>query len=194
MTMLERGENMGLRSDIKTIKLKDPAARSTLSILLTYNGMHAVWTYRFTHLLWKMKLKLLARIIANISRIFTGVEIHPAARIGKNFFIDHGTGVVIGETTQIGDNVLIYHQVTLGGTGNETGEKRHPSICDNVMIAAGAKILGNIHVGNNAKIGANAVVLKDVPAGATAVGMPARFIFNGEVTEENCSLTKKANS
>jgi serine O-acetyltransferase len=182
---------MGLISDIKTIKYKDPAAGSTLSILLTYNGMHAVWTYRVAHVLWKMKLKLLAKILSSTSRIFTGVEIHPGATIGKNFFIDHGNGVVIGETAMIGENVLMYHQVTLGGTGNDTGMRRHPSVCDNVMIAAGAKILGNIHIGTNAKIGANAVVLKDVPANATAVGIPARIIFNGEVTEENCSLKKK---
>lgn len=182
---------MGIRSDVKTIKIKDPAAGSTLSILLTYNGMHAVWAYRVSHLIWKMRLKIVAKIIASMARIFTGVEIHPGATIGKNLFIDHGQGVVIGETAVIGNNVLIYHQVTLGGTGNQKEGRRHPSICDNVMIAAGAKILGNIHVGTNAKIGANAVVLKDVPANATAVGIPARFIFNGDVTEEDCSLLKK---
>ena len=179
---------MGLRSDIKTIKRRDPAAGSTLSILLTYNGMHAVWTYRITHVLWKMKLKLLAKMLASTSRVFTGVEIHPAATIGKNFFIDHGNGVVIGETAEIGNNVLMYHQVTLGGTGNDTSERRHPSICDNVMIAAGAKILGGIHIGTNAKVGANAVVLQNVPANATAVGIPARIIYNGDVNDENCSL------
>ena len=182
---------MGIRSDIKTIKLKDPAARSTLGILLTYNGMHAVWAYRVSHVLWKLRLKIIAKIVSSWARVFTGVEIHPAAQIGKNLFIDHGVGVVIGETSRIGDNVLIYHQVTLGGTGNEKGEKRHPSVCDNVMIAAGAKILGNIHIGTNAKVGANAVVLKDVPANATAVGVPARIILNGNVTEEDCSLVKK---
>ena len=182
---------MGIRSDIKTIKRKDPAAGSSLSILLTYNGMHAVWVYRVAHVLWKMKLKIVAKILSSTARVFTGVEIHPAAQIGKNFFIDHGVGVVIGETSRIGDNVLMYHQVTLGGTGNEKGKIRHPSVCDNAMIAAGAKILGNIHIGTNAKVGANAVVLQDVPDNATAVGVPARIIFNGEVTEENCSLVKK---
>lgn len=182
---------MGLRSDIRVIKKRDPAAKSTISILLTYNGMHAVWMYRIAHFFWKIKLKLVAKIISSIARIFTGVEIHPAATIGKNFFIDHGVGVVIGETAEIGNNVLMYHQVTLGGTGNETGTRRHPSVCDNVMIAAGAKILGNIHIGTNAKVGANAVVLKDVPANATAVGVPARIIFNGDVTIENCSLSGK---
>jgi len=182
---------MGIRSDIKTIKRKDPAARGSFSIFFTYTGMHAVWMYRITHFLWKIKLKFIAKFISSLTRVFTGVEIHPAATIGKNFFIDHGNGVVIGETAEIGNNVLIYHQVTLGGTGNDNSERRHPSICDNVMIAAGAKILGGIHIGTNAKVGANAVVLKDVPANATAVGIPARIIYNGDVTLENCSLKSK---
>jgi len=186
-----RGEIMSIRSDIKAVKRRDPAARSSLEILLTYSGMHAVWHYRVAHVLWKMKLKLIAKIYSNITKFFTGVEIHPAATIGKNFVIDHGYGVVIGETAEIGNNVLIYHQVTLGGTGNDTGERRHPSICDNVMIAAGAKILGGIHVGTNAKVGANAVVLKDVPMNSTAVGIPARNISNGDVNLENCSLMNK---
>ena len=183
---------MGFFSDIKTVKAKDPASKSTIGIILTHNGMHAVWLYRLSRLFWVIHLKLIAKIIANINRFLTGVEIHPGARIGKNFMIDHGNGIVIGETSIIGNNVLIYHQVTLGGTGNERGTKRHPSICDNVMIAAGAKVLGDIHIGTNAKIGANAVVLKDVPANATAVGMPARLIFNGDVTTENCSLKNKS--
>lgn len=185
---------MGLISDIKTVKLKDPAAKSALGIILTHNGMHAVWIYRFSRLFWKLRLRIIAKIISNFNRFITGVEIHPGARIGKNFMIDHGTGTVIGETSVIGENVLIYHQVTLGGTGNEKGTKRHPSVCDNVMIAAGAKVLGDIHIGTNAKIGANAVVLKDVPANATAVGIPARFIFNGDVNDENCSLISKSTS
>lgn len=182
---------MGIRSDIKTLKRKDPAARHTLDILLTHSGLHAVWYYRIAHFFWTIKLKMIARIISNIARFFTGVEIHPAAQIGKNFIIDHGTGVVIGETTRIGDNVLLYHGVTLGGTGNSSGTKRHPSICDDVMIAAGAKILGDIFIGKGAKVGANAVVLKDVPAGATAVGMPARIIQGETLTEEDCSLIAK---
>ncbi|MCK5387717.1 MAG: serine O-acetyltransferase [Candidatus Izimaplasma sp.] len=184
---------MGIRSDIIAIKRRDPAARHALEIILTYNGMHAVWTYRVTHLLWKMHLKLLARYLSNVARLFTGVDIHPGATIGKNLVIDHGSGVVIGETTVIGRNVLIYHQVTLGGTGNDSSSKRHPTICDCVMIAAGAKILGNIKIGTMAKVGANAVVLTDVPPGATAVGMPARIIKNGNVTIENCSLIVKEN-
>lgn len=184
---------MGIRSDIKAIKRRDPAARYALEIILTYNGMHAVWIYRITHVLWKMHLKLLARILANTARFLTGVDIHPAAQIGKNLVIDHGFGVVIGETVVIGRDVLIYHQVTLGGTGNDSSSKRHPTICDCVMIATGAKILGDVKIGAMAKIGANAVVLKDVPPGATAVGMPARIIYNGDVTIENCSLSKKEN-
>lgn len=182
---------MGMINDIKTLKKKDPAARHALDIILTHNGLHAVWNYRVAHFFWKIKLKMIARIISNIGRLFTGVEIHPAAQIGKNFIIDHGSGVVIGETTVIGSNVLIYHGVTLGGTGNESHTKRHPSLCDNVMIAAGAKILGNIQIGYGAKVGANAVVLKDVPPYATAVGMPARIIEGKKLSEEECSLVSK---
>ncbi|MBU1020234.1 MAG: serine O-acetyltransferase [Firmicutes bacterium] len=182
---------MGMISDIKTVKRKDPAARNALEIILTSNGMHAVWSYRVAHVLWKLKLKLLARMLSGFTRFLTGVEIHPGAQIGKNFMIDHGTGTVIGETTVIGNDVLIYHQVTLGGTGNATGKKRHPSICDGVMIAAGAKILGDIRIGSKAKIGANSVVLKDVPSSSTAVGMPARIILNEQITEEDCSLANK---
>lgn len=182
---------MGMISDIKTLKQKDPAARHVLDILFTHNGLHAVWNYRVAHFFWKIKLKLIARIISNIGRMFTGVEIHPAAQIGRNFIIDHGSGIVIGETSVVGDNVLIYHGVTLGGTGNDSSSKRHPSVCDNVMIAAGAKILGNIKIGFGAKVGANAVVLKDVPPYATAVGMPARIIEGTKVSEDECSLVKK---
>ena len=182
---------MGLISDIKTIKRKDPAARHWLEIMLTYSGMHAVWMYRITHVLWILRLKLLAKILSNLTRFFTGVEIHPAAKIGKNFVIDHGTGVVIGETAVIADDVLIYHGVTLGGTGNEKGEKRHPTICTGAMIAAGAKILGNIKVGAFAKVGANAVVLRDVPDFSTAVGIPARIIPNEKSSDLVCSLAFK---
>ncbi|MCF7924949.1 MAG: serine O-acetyltransferase [Candidatus Izimaplasma sp.] len=182
---------MGMISDIKTLKRKDPAARHTLEILLSHGGLHAVWYYRIAHVLWKLKLKTMARMMSNFARFLTGVEIHPAAKIGKNFIIDHGSGVVIGETAVVGSNVLIYHQVTLGGTGNDSDHKRHPSICDDVMIAAGAKILGNIRVGIGAKIGANSVVLKDVPPYATAVGMPARIIEGKKLTEDECSLADK---
>lgn len=182
---------MGIIKDIKTIKEKDPAARHALEILLTSQGLHAIWMYRIAHFLWKIKLKMIARILSGLARFLTGIEIHPAATIGKRFMIDHGTGVVIGETTMIGDDVLIYHQVTLGGTGNDSCTKRHPSICDHVMIAAGAKVLGNIKVGFGAKIGANAVVLKDVPPYTTAVGLPARFIQNEVLSKDECSLTNK---
>ena len=182
---------MGLISDIKTVKRKDPAARHGLEIVLTHSGMHAVWLYRIAHFFWRIKLKLLARMISVFTRFLTGVEIHPAATIGKNFVIDHGTGVVIGETVEIGDDVLIYHGVTLGGTGNDSGVKRHPSICTGAMIAAGAKILGNIKVGSYSKIGANAVVLTDVPDYSTAVGIPARIIPNEHVTGAVCSLKNK---
>jgi serine O-acetyltransferase len=182
---------MGIIRDIKTIKEKDPAARHILEILLTSQGLHAIWIYRIAHFFWIMKLKLIARILSGFARFLTGIEIHPGATIGKRFMIDHGSGVVIGETTVIGNDVLIYHQVTLGGTGNDSGAKRHPSICDHVMIAAGAKVLGNIKVGLGSRIGANAVVLKDVPPYSTAVGLPARFIQNEVLSGEDCSLANK---
>ena len=182
---------MGVISDIKTIKRKDPAARHALEIILTYNGMHAIWVYRVAHRLWRLRLKLIARLLSAFARLFTGVEIHPAAFIGKNVVIDHGTGVVIGETAMIADDVLIYHGVTLGGTGNERGEKRHPTICTGAMIAAGAKILGDIKVGMYAKVGANAVVLRDIPDFSTAVGMPARIIPNEKSSGAVCSLHTK---
>jgi serine O-acetyltransferase len=182
---------MGLISDIRTIKRKDPAARHFLEVLLTYNGMHAVWLYRLTHILWILRLKLISRFLAGIGRLLTGVEIHPAAKLGRNVVIDHGIGVVIGETSIIADDVLIYHGVTLGGIGNVGSKKRHPTICTGAMLAAGAKILGDIHVGAYSKVGANAVVLKDVPDYATAVGIPARIIHGKDSDETVCSLEWK---
>ena len=182
---------MGMIKDIRTLKLKDPASRHTLDIILTHNGLHAVWNYRIAHFFWRIKLKLLSRVISNFGRFVTGVDIHPGAQIGEKFIIDHGTGIVIGETAVIGNNVLMYHGVTLGGTGNDSSNKRHPSICDNVMIAAGAKILGNIRVGVGAKVGANTVVLKDIPPYSTAVGMPARIIEGKKILDEECSLISK---
>ncbi len=182
---------MGIIKDIKAIQKNDPAARHALEIFFTYNGMHAIWSYRIARIFWKIKLKMLARIISSLARFFTGVEIHPGAYIGKQVVIDHGTGIVIGETAEIGDGVLIYHGVTLGGTGNERGVKRHPTVCSGAMLAAGSKILGDIKIGSYAKVGANAVVLEDVPDFATAVGIPARIIPKDNATHQVCSLEYK---
>ncbi len=149
--------------DIDTAKAKDPAARNRLEIALTYPGVHAVWGHRISHFLWRINLKLIARIHSNLLRSATGIEIHPAAKIGRRFFIDHGMGVVIGATAIVGDDVMIYHDVTLGARGIGSG-KRHPTIGNNVVIGAGARVLGDIKVGEGAKISANMVVTKDVPA------------------------------
>lgn len=162
------------RQEIRTAQKRDPAAKGFLEVMLLYQGLHALISHRLAHFFYRMNLFLLARLISQVSRALTGIEIHPGARIGKRFFIDHGMGVVIGETAVIGDDVLIYQQVTLGGTGLEKG-KRHPTIGDNVVIGAGAKVLGNITVGDNSYIGANAVVIKDVPANSTVVGVPGRI-------------------
>jgi serine O-acetyltransferase len=160
--------------EIKTVKERDPAATSALEVLLLYPGLHALVFYRISHQLWEWRVPIIPRWLSQIARFFTGVEIHPGARIGKSFFIDHGMGVVIGETAIVGDNVLLYQGVTLGGTGKETG-KRHPTIGNNVVVGAGAKILGNITIGDNSYIGANAVVIKDVPLNSTVVGIPGRI-------------------
>ena len=160
--------------DIKAAQKKDPAAKSFLEVLLLYHGLHALVHYRIAHIFYRMRLYFLARLISQVSRFMTGIEIHPGAKIGKRFFIDHGMGVVIGETAIIGDDVLLYQGVTLGGTGLEKG-KRHPTIGNNVVIGGGAKVLGNITVGDNSYIGANAVVIKDVPPNSTVVGVPGRI-------------------
>jgi serine O-acetyltransferase len=160
--------------EIKTVKDRDPAAQSVLEVLLLYPGLHALVVYRVSHQLWQWKIPFIPRWFSQSSRFFTGVEIHPGATIGKNFFIDHGMGVVIGETAIIGDNVLLYQGVTLGGTGKEIG-KRHPTVGNNVVVGTGAKILGNIIIGDNSYIGANAVVIKDVPSNSTVVGIPGRI-------------------
>jgi serine O-acetyltransferase len=152
-----------ITEDIKAALRQDPAARNWLEVLLTYPGLHAVWGYRIAHLLWNLKLKLLARIYSNWIRAVTGIEIHPAAKIGRRFFIDHGMGVVIGATAVVGDDVMIYHGVTLGARTNEAG-KRHPTIGNNVVVGAGAKVLGDISIGDSVKINANLVVTKSVPA------------------------------
>lgn len=159
----------------KSIKDRDPAARSALQIILFYPGVHAMFWFRIAHFFWIIKLKLIAEGIMFFVRMFTNIEIHPAAKIGKRLFIDHGTGVVIGETSIIGNDCTIYHGVTLGGTGKESC-KRHPTVGNNVMIGTGSKILGNITVGDNVKIGADTVVLRDVPNGATVIGSPGRII------------------
>ncbi len=160
--------------DISAVKERDPAAKSPLEILLLYPGLHALVAYRFAHQIWEWKVPLIPRWISQIAKFWTGIEIHPGAKIGRKFFIDHGTGVVIGETAIVGDNVLLYQGVTLGGTGKETG-KRHPTLGNNVVVGAGAKILGNIVIGDNSYIGANAVVIKNVPANSTVVGIPGRI-------------------
>jgi serine O-acetyltransferase len=168
-----------LKEDIEVIFDQDPAARSYIEVILTYSGLHAIWAHRLAHALFKRKWFFLARAISQISRFFTGIEIHPGAKIGRRFFIDHGMGVVIGETCEIGDNVTVYQGVTLGGTGKEKG-KRHPTIQDNVLIATGAKVLGSITVGENSKIGAGSVVLHNVPPNSTVVGIPGKVrVQNG---------------
>jgi serine O-acetyltransferase len=164
-----------IKEDIDSVFARDPAARSTIEVLTCYPGFHARLAHRVTHRLWKANFKWLARFLSHIARWFTGIEIHPGATIGRRFFIDHGMGVVIGETAEIGDDVTLYHGVTLGGTSWKAG-KRHPTLGNGVVVGAGAKILGPILVGDNAKIGSNAVVVKDVPAGATAAGIPARIL------------------
>ncbi|MFC1501030.1 serine O-acetyltransferase [Elusimicrobiota bacterium] len=159
--------------DIKTIFKRDPAARSFLEVITCYPGLHAVWMYRIAHVFWKIRLRLFARLISHVGRFLTGVEIHPGAKIGRRFFIDHGMGIVIGETTEIGDDVLIYKGVVLGGTSLEK-KKRHPTLGNNVVVGTGAIVLGAITLGNNSRIGAGSVVFHDVPENATAVGVPAR--------------------
>ena len=168
---------------LRAYQARDPAARSRLEIFLLYPGVHAVLFHRVSHWLWRHRLRFLARLNSQLGRHFTGIEIHPGAQIGRRLVIDHGMGIVIGETTQIGDDCLIYHGVTLGGTGKDTG-KRHPTIGNNVLIACGAKVLGPFEVGDNARIAANAVVLSPVPPSATAVGVPARVVrVAGEKTD-----------
>lgn len=162
------------RKEIKATFERDPAAVNYLEVLLTYSGLHAIILYRIAHFLWKVKMPFFPRLISQLARGLTGIEIHPGAAIGQGLFIDHGMGVVIGETSIIGDNITLFQGVTLGGTGKEKG-KRHPTVGDNVVIGAGAKILGNITIGDNSYVGANAVVIKDVPPNSTVVGVPGRI-------------------
>ena len=200
---------MGLYSDAKMIAQRDPAARSVAGVILLYPGFHALVYHKVSHFLYKHKLKALARWNSQCARFFTGIEIHPGAVIGSGLFIDHGMGIVIGETATIGNDCTIYHNSTLGGTGHSRGKKRHPTLCDNVLVGAGAKILGDVTIGENASIGANAVILCDVAAGATVVGVPGKVVrvdgvkaanhafeldhaFNPDPTsQELCRLTHK---
>lgn len=192
-----------MKEDMDVVFEQDPAARTYFEVFLTYSGLHAVWSHRIAHAFYKRKLYFIARTISQISRFFTGIEIHPGAKIGRRLFIDHGMGVVIGETCEIGDNVTIFQGVTLGGTGKEKG-KRHPTIKDNALIASGAKVLGSITIGENAKIGAGSVVLKDVPDNSTVVGIPGKVVIQDgkklrrldhhklpDPVEEQCSSLQK---
>jgi serine O-acetyltransferase len=163
-----------LKEDIQTVFAKDPAARSTLDVIFCYPGLHALWLHRVAHFLWQHRLQFLARFLSHVSRFLTGIEIHPAARIGQRFFIDHGAGVVIGETAEIGDDVLLYQGVVLGGTTLKKG-KRHPTIGNNVVMGTGAVALGSIAIGDRVQVGAGSVVVKSVPPGATVVGIPGRI-------------------
>jgi serine O-acetyltransferase len=172
-----------IREDIYSVFDRDPAARSVLEIIFCYPGLHAVWFYRIAHWFWSRKLYFLGRFTSHLGRFFTGIEIHPGAQIGKKFFIDHGMGVVIGETAEIGDNVTLYHGVTLGGVTWDK-VKRHPTVGDNVVIGSGAKVLGPFTVGKGAKIGSNSVVVKEVPPQATVVGIPGRVVLQEEPRAE----------
>jgi serine O-acetyltransferase len=165
-----------IREDIQVVFERDPAARSKFEVVLTYSGLHAIWAHRVAHRLYKAGWFTLARIISQLSRFFTGIEIHPGAKIGRRLFIDHGMGVVIGQTCEIGDDVTIFQGVTLGGTGKEKG-KRHPTVGNNVIIATGAKVLGSFKIGDNAKIGAGAIVLQEVPPNSTVVGIKGKVVI-----------------
>jgi len=173
-----------MKEDVATIFERDPAATSYLEVILTYAGLHALWLYRFAHYFNRKKWHFIARSISQFARFLTGIEIHPGAKIGRRFFIDHGAGVVIGETCEIGDDVTIYQGVTLGGTGKEKG-KRHPTLLSGVLVATGAKVLGSITIGENAKIGANSVVLKDVPNNTTVVGIPGKIVVQDGIRVNN---------
>ncbi|RRJ62167.1 serine O-acetyltransferase [Paenibacillus oralis] len=164
-----------IRSDIQAVFDNDPAARSWFEVIFTYSGLHAIWSYRIAHFFYRRRWFTIARIISQVGRFFTGIEIHPGARIGNRLFIDHGMGVVIGETCEIGDDVVIYQGVTLGGSGKEKG-KRHPTIGNNVVIGSGAKVLGSFKVGDQVNIGANSVVLREIPPGSTVVGIPGKVV------------------
>ena len=176
-----------LHEDIKAIFERDPAARSILEVIFCYPGLHAVWIHRISHWLWTHKQFFLGRLLSHMGRFFTGIEIHPGATIGRKFFIDHGMGVVIGETAEIGNNVTLYHGVTLGGVSWEK-VKRHPTVEDNVVIGSGAKVLGPFTVGSGSRIGSNSVVVKEVPPNSTVVGVPGRVVMAAEKRAEKTEL------
>lgn len=182
LSTIKRGISK-VKEDINVIYENDSAAKNLLEVILCYPGLHALIAYRFAHRLYKWNIPLIPRMISYLTRIITGIEIHPAAKIGRRFFIDHGDGVVIGETTVIGNDVLIYQQVTLGGTGKESG-KRHPTLGNKVIVGAGAKVLGNITIGDNVRIGAGSVVIEDVPPHSTVVGVPGRIVHRAMIDEQ----------
>ena len=184
--MLER-----IREDLRCIIERDPAARSVWEVIIAYPGFHAVLHHRLAHWLWHHHLRWVARVVSAVSRLVTGIEIHPAATIGRRFFIDHGMGVVIGETAEIGDDVTLYHGVTLGGTSWDKG-KRHPTLGDDVVVGAGAKVLGPIRIGPGCRIGSNAVVVKDIPDNATVVGIPGRVVSRGNDEDRESRRTAMA--
>lgn len=174
-----------MKEDMDVVFEQDPAARTYFEVCFTYAGLHAIWSHRIAHFFFKRRLFFIARVISQVSRFFTGIEIHPGATIGRKFFIDHGMGVVIGETCEIGDNVTVFQGVTLGGTGKERG-KRHPTVKNNALISTGAKILGSITIGESSKVGGGSVVLKDVPDHSTVVGVPGRVVVqNGQKIRRN---------
>lgn len=177
-----------IHKDIQVVFERDPAARSVLEVLFCYPGLHAIWFHRLSHPLYKRGWILLPRMISNLARFLTGIEIHPGATLGEGLFIDHGTGIVIGETTEVGNNVTLYQGVTLGGTGKEKG-KRHPTIGNNVVVASGAKVLGSFKVGDNAKIGAGSVVLTAVPPNSTVVGIPGKVVLRDGEKINTCAAT-----
>ncbi len=176
-----------IRQDIRAAKERDPAVPTTLEVILAYPGVHAIWGHRISHWLWKRGARVTARTLAELTRILTGVDIHPGATLGAGLFIDHATGVVIGETAEVGEDVMIYHGVTLGGSGRDTG-KRHPTIGDRVVIGAGAKVLGAIKIGDDSRIGANAVVVKEVPSSAVVVGVPGQIISRISPREDDSMM------
>ncbi|WP_310551853.1 serine O-acetyltransferase [Paenibacillus glufosinatiresistens] len=179
-----------MKSDIRAVLDNDPAARSRFEVIFTYAGLHAIWCHRIAHVLYRKRRYTLARMVSQFSRFMTGIEIHPGAVIGKRLFIDHGMGIVIGETCEIGDDVVIYQGVTLGGTGKEKG-KRHPTVGNNVVIGSGAKVLGSFRIGDNSNVGSNAVVLREVPPNSTVVGNPGRIVKrNGERVSDRLDHTK----